>query len=84
MPQTHVKLIDADDCGRYVAGKIGIFRQVDAATVMEYMADYTDANTVAAIPVAEYNALKTKYKKLLETAGILDAALREYQQKYGE
>lgn len=30
------------------------------------------------------DALKEKNKKLLETAGILDAALREYQQKYGE
>ena len=31
--------------------------------------------------VEEY---KTKYKRMQETASILDAALREYQQKYGE
>lgn len=29
-------------------------------------------------------ALKEKNKKLLETANILDEALREYQRKYGE
>jgi hypothetical protein len=39
---------------------------------------------VAAVPIEEYNALKEKYTKLLETADILDAALREYQRKYGE
>lgn len=29
-------------------------------------------------------AMKEKYKRMLENAEILDAALREYQQKYGE
>lgn len=29
-------------------------------------------------------AMKEKYKRMLETAEILDASLREYQQKYGE
>lgn len=43
-----------------------------------------EAPTVAAVPAEEYNALKEKYSKLLETANILDAALREYQRKYGE
>lgn len=43
-----------------------------------------DAPTVAAVPAEEYNALKEKYSKLLETANVLDAALREYQRKYGE
>ena len=33
---------------------------------------------------ADLEALKEKYKKLLETADILDAALRAYQRKYGE
>lgn len=33
---------------------------------------------------SEITRLKDLNKKLLETAGILDAALREYQQKYGE
>ncbi len=28
--------------------------------------------------------LRTKHKRLLETADILDTALREYQKKYGE
>ncbi len=39
---------------------------------------------VAVVPLEEYDALNEKYKKLLETCGILDHALREYQQKYGE
>jgi hypothetical protein len=43
-----------------------------------------NAPTVAAVPAEKYNALKERYDKLLETADILDAALREYQQKYGE
>lgn len=42
------------------------------------------APTVEAVPAEEYNALKEKYNKLMETADILDAALREYQRKYGE
>lgn len=42
------------------------------------------APTVAAVPAEEYNALKEKYSKLLETANILDTALREYQRRYGE
>ena len=32
----------------------------------------------------ENETLKCKYQRLRETADILDAALREYQQKYGE
>ena len=34
--------------------------------------------------IEEYNELKVRYKKLLETADILDAALREYQHKFGD
>ena len=30
------------------------------------------------------DAMKEKYKRMLESAEILDEALREYQQKYGE
>lgn len=33
--------------------------------------------------MAENKALKDKYQRLRETADILDAALREYQRKYG-
>lgn len=39
---------------------------------------------VATVPYEAYSALEDKYKKLMETCGILDTALREYQQKYGE
>lgn len=39
---------------------------------------------VAAVPQEKYDELNERYKKLLETCGILDHALREYQQKYGE
>lgn len=37
-----------------------------------------------AVEAEKYNELKARYKKLLETAEILDSALREYQQKYGD
>lgn len=43
-----------------------------------------DSPTVEAVPAEKYNALKERYDKLMETANILDAALREYQRKYGE
>ena len=43
-----------------------------------------DAPTVDAVPLEQHNELKEKYKRLLETADILDAALREYQRKYGD
>ena len=39
---------------------------------------------VEAVPLEDYMELKTKYKKLFETANILDAALRQYQQKFGD
>ena len=39
---------------------------------------------VHAISMEEYNELKNSYKKLLETADILDSALRAYQKKYGD
>lgn len=42
------------------------------------------APTVEMVPLAEYNAMRERLHKLQETANILDAALREYQQKYGE
>lgn len=41
-------------------------------------------NPVNAVYMEEYNNLKDRYKKLLETAEILDSALRVYQQKYGD
>lgn len=40
--------------------------------------------TVDAVPLEQYNELKERYKRLLETADILDTALREYQRKYGD
>lgn len=43
-----------------------------------------EAETVDAIPMEEYVELKTRYKRLLETANILDTALRVYQKKYGD
>ena len=43
-----------------------------------------NAPTVDAIPLEQYNELKERYKKLLETADILDSALRAYQRKYGD
>ncbi len=47
-------------------------------------AEYQELLSTAAKLAVENTALKDKNKKLLETAGILDAALREYQRKYGE
>lgn len=40
--------------------------------------------TVDAVPAEKYNELKERYKKLIETADILDTALRQYQRQYGE
>ena len=37
-----------------------------------------------AVPLQQYNELTDSYKELLETARILDSALREYQRKYGD
>lgn len=39
---------------------------------------------VEVVSLEKYNELKDRYKKLLETAEILDSALRVYQQKYGD
>jgi chromosome segregation ATPase len=61
-----------------------------ADTKSAYAAFWTAGNElkkltpVAAISMEEYNELKNSYKKLLETAEILDSALRAYQQKYGD
>lgn len=42
------------------------------------------APTVDAVPLDQYNELKERFKRLLETADILDSALGEYQRKYGD
>lgn len=42
------------------------------------------SSRVATVSASQYNELKDRYKKLLETTNIIDAALREYQNKYGE
>ena len=42
------------------------------------------APTVDAVPAEKYNELKVRYKKMIETADILDTALRQYQRTYGE
>lgn len=39
---------------------------------------------VDAVPLEQYNELKERYKRLFETADILDTALVEYQRKYGD
>lgn len=39
---------------------------------------------VEVVSLAEHLELKDRYRKLLETANILDAALRQYQQKFGD
>ena len=49
---------------------------------LAYVIDSVPA--VDAVPLEQYNDLRESYKKLLETADILDAALREYQRKYGD
>lgn len=36
------------------------------------------------VPKAKYDELRDRHKRLLETANILDSALRAYQRKYGE
>lgn len=36
------------------------------------------------VPKCKYDELKNRHKKLLETANILDSALRAYQRKYGD
>lgn len=48
------------------------------------IAEICNAPTVAAVPLEEYNKLKARYKKMIETADILDTALRQYQRQYGE
>lgn len=49
---------------------------------LAYVIDNVPA--VDAVPLQKHNELIDSYKELLETARILDSALREYQRKYGE
>ena len=56
------RLIDADDCGRYIASRMG-FSQASLENVMQYMEDYTKQNEVDAVEVED--------KKLLEAIKIL-------------
>lgn len=44
------RLIDADDCGRYIASRMG-FSQASLEDVMQYMEDYTKQNEVDAVEV---------------------------------
>lgn len=44
----------------------------------------TEAESVDAVPVEKYNALKKRYEIMKEIADILDTALRQYQRQYGE
>ena len=42
------------------------------------------STSINVVPIHKYDDLRANYKKLLETADILDNALREYQNRYGE
>lgn len=44
------RLIDADDCGRYIASRMG-FSQARLENVMQYMEDYAKQNEVDAVEV---------------------------------
>lgn len=48
------------------------------------IAEICNAPTVDAVPAEKYNELNVRYKKMIETADILDTALRQYQRTYGE
>lgn len=43
-----------------------------------------NAPVVAAVPLAQYNELRDRYKKLQETADILSEELKKYERKYGD
>lgn len=88
------RLIDANDVPKLFEKKYKETQQriLDGETYLDTLAEgFTEADdviqampTVEAVPMAQHNELKERYKKLLETANILDAALREYQRKYGD
>lgn len=80
-----MRLIDADSlryCARFArtdpdSNNMVAVEAVDRLHIQQ-------APTVSAVPYDAYAKLETNYKRLLETCGILDAALREYQREYGE
>lgn len=49
---------------------------------LAYVIDNVPAADV--VPLQQHNELRERYKRLLETADILDTALGEYQRKYGD
>lgn len=44
------RLIDADDCGRYIASCLG-FGNASVEDILQYMAEYTEQNEVNAVEV---------------------------------
>jgi hypothetical protein len=82
-----------------VIGRVGLLEEVERIYHDHYEQAYDQAihdffnavrkrirgsARVSVVPTAQYDELKDRHKKLLETANIIDAALREYQKKYGE
>lgn len=65
------------------AGK-GVLREFMLEYRKSVLRIVDEAPTVDAVPAEKYNELKERYKKLMETADILDTALRQYQRLYGE
>jgi hypothetical protein len=61
------RLINADDCGRYIASRMG-FSQANLENVMQYMEDYTKQNEVDAVEVEDKELLKA-IKILIEQYG---------------
>lgn len=79
------RLTNADELESQFQKKVKSYRGTLAAIAYQSALETIQAApTVEAVPKAQYDELKERYKRLLETANILEAALRQYQQKYGE
>lgn len=62
-------------------GVLGEFQKEYRNSVLRIV---DESPTVDAVPAEKYNELEVRYKKMIETADILDTALRQYQRTYGE
>ena len=79
-----MRLIDAEPLETSFEYAAKFYMGPASAAFHEALESLQNATTVAAVPAEKYNVLKERYDKLMETANILDAALREYQRKCGE
>lgn len=80
-----VRLVNAANMESKFQKKVQSYRGTIAAVAYNSaLKTIKEAPTVEAVPKSQYDELKERYKKLIETANILAAVLRQYQQKYGE